>query len=163
MAREERQELSRRCAPVMVLRFLPLLLLALSACGSYPRDPDGTLDRVRASHVFRVGLIPTAPGADARAPAFLAAVTNATGARPVTVTGGAEPLLLELEAGKLDLVIGELADDSPWVDRVSILDPLAERTTPSGRVTLHPIAKNGENAWIMLLERQRRLVGGPKR
>jgi hypothetical protein len=135
-----------------------ILLWSLSACG-IPRDPDGTLDRVRAERSFRVGLIASGDqrvGAD-REQAFLKRVSAATGARAVVTDGAAEPLLLQLEDGKLDLVLGPVSPKSPWVNEVAILRPLGQ-TIEEPNLLVVPIARNGENAWIMLLEREARAV-----
>ena len=134
----------------------PLLLLA--GCSALPRDPDGTLARVERSHRFRVGLIaaPDQP-LDQRASAYVARVAQATGARPLVKRGASEPLLLDLEAGGLDLVVGPVAKDSPWRPEVAILLPLAERHGDQA-LQLTPIARNGENRWIMLLEREARAI-----
>ncbi|HEX8240699.1 MAG TPA: hypothetical protein VF574_13255 [Allosphingosinicella sp.] len=132
--------------------------LTLAACDRLPMDPDGTLDRVRSEGRFRVGLIATGPKSD-RGPekAFLAGIVRATGARPVVKQGASEPLLLDLEDGDLDLVIGPLSSESPWVERVALLDPLGAVAGPH-EVEVTPIARNGENRWIMLLEREARAV-----
>jgi hypothetical protein len=139
-------------------RFALLLVLLVAGCANYPRDPAGTLDRIRAERVFRVGIIAgDMPAAErAKVQAYLAAVSGETGARPQLSTGAAEPLLLRLKQGALDLVVGPLAADSPWLDDVSIIEPLAERREGEETVALSPIARNGENAWIMLLERAAR-------
>lgn len=137
------------------------LAVTLSGCGSIPRDPDGTLDRVRSQRLFRVGLIAdggSAVGAS-EAAAFVAAVSRATGARPAVRQGASEPLLLDLEAGKLDLVIGAVSPKSPWAAEVAILRPIAEPTAPQ-HLVVTPIARNGENGWIMLLERAADAVAG---
>lgn len=133
--------------------------LLLTACGTMPRDPDGTLDRVRAERSFRVGVIAGggAPAADAMQRAFIARLAASTGARPAFVAGAAEPLLLQLEAGELDLVVGALAADTPWIARVALLEPLAEPA--SGQAPANSVAaRNGENAWIMQLEQDLRAV-----
>jgi hypothetical protein len=142
--------------------FLACLGLAalLPACGAFPKDIDGTSERVRAAGIVRVGLI-AGPGpatAQERAliAAYLARVGRAAGAAPRIVTGAAEPLLAGLEADRLDLVLGEIATDSPWVDDVAVIEPLAERALERRRIGLSPIARNGENRWIMLLEREAR-------
>ncbi len=134
------------------------LLVLLCGCGSIPRDPEGTLDRVRAEHRFRIGFIASdATRLDAATEkAFIARVAAATGARPVVSSGASEPLLAGLEQGKFDLVIGELAPDSPWISRVAILPAIGEEGVDDSRVLLRPIARNGENAWISLLEREAR-------
>jgi hypothetical protein len=145
-------------------RLLLLCLgIALAGCGSLPRDPDGTLERVRSERLFRVGLVADggATAGDSETKAFLAAVSGATGARPDVRQGAAEPLLLDLEDGKLDLVIGAVSPKSPWAAEVAILRPIAEPTAPE-HLIVTPIARNGENKWIMLLEREADAVaGGP--
>ena len=133
--------------------------LALAGCDSLPKDPDGTLDRVRTQRSFRVGLIATGDveiGGDRR-DAFLRRVAQATGAAPAVKEGAAEPLLLELEDGQLDLVVGVISPDSPWVGRVTLLKPIGETVAPQ-HLLLTPMARNGENRWIMLLEREARAV-----
>lgn len=141
-----------------------LFILALAGCGYLPRDPDGTLERVKAERVYRVGLI-----ADGQPPvvaleeaAFLASVSRATGARPELRQGASEPLLLDLQDGKLDLVIGKVAPKSPWVQEVAILKPIGEMVAPQ-HLVITPIARNGENRWIMLLEREVDAVSGRAR
>lgn len=132
---------------------LPMLMLA--ACQNYPRDTAGTLQRIQSGHVVRVGLI--AGEAETRDQAKIAAyldrVSKATGARPVVTRGAAEPLLLRLDQGALDLVIGDMSESSPWVADVMVIEPIGETMIGKERVLLSPIARNGENRWIMLLER----------
>jgi hypothetical protein len=96
---------------------------------------------------------------DSETAAFLAAVSRATGARAAVRQGAAEPLLLDLEAGKLDLVIGAISPKSPWAAEVAILRPIAEPTAPQ-HLVVTPVARNGENKWIMLLEREADSVAG---
>ncbi len=132
-------------------------VLALAGCDRLPEDPDGTLDRVKAERSFRVGLIATgdsAFGAEEQR-AYLSRVARATGATPRVREGASEPLLIALEEGKLDLVIGPLSPESPWLSRVALLEPIGETRTPQ-HLALTPIARNGENRWIMLLEAEAR-------
>lgn len=131
------------------------LVAVLGGCGSLPRDPDGTLQRVSAGRVIRVGLIADGPATtgDAAVAAYLERLSRATGARAEVTRGASEPLLLELEAGKLDLVLGAVSPQSPWASEVAILRPIAEATAPQ-HLVVTPIARNGENRWIMLLERE---------
>lgn len=137
--------------------------LTLAACDRLPTDPDGTLDRVQSERRFRVGLIATGgTPADRRLEsAFLARIARSTGARPAVKQGASEPLLLDLEDGGLDLVIGPLSSESPWVERVALLEPLGAVPGPH-EVQVTPIARNGENRWIMLLEREARAVAAGK-
>ena len=134
-------------------------LATLAACGlEVPRDIDGTLKRIQADHVIRVGLI-QGPAAEAQRPrisALLARLRAATGATPRVARGAAEPLLAALEDDQLDLVIGEIAQDSPWQTDVTVVEPLAERSVGQRRLGVSPIVRNGENAWVMLIERETR-------
>lgn len=140
----------------------PLILCALlcaAGCGRIPADPEGTLDRVREDRTFRAGLISSGErrAAGTEEKKFLDRVAAATGARPILTEGAAEPLLLELEEGGLDLVVGPVGPDSPWKKRVAILRPIGMTIEPPSLLIV-PIARNGENRWIMLLEREARAV-----
>lgn len=133
--------------------------LALAGCDRLPRDPDGTLDRVKAERSFRVGLIASgdSPVGAERQRAYLSRLAEATGATPRLKEGASEPLLIELEEGRLDLVIGPLSPESPWISRVALLEPIGETVAPQ-HLALTPIARNGENRWIMLLEAEARAL-----
>jgi hypothetical protein len=131
-----------------------LAALALAGgCARLPQDPDGTLDRVRREHAFRVGLV-DGP-VDPRAAAHLGRVARATGARPRLTRGQTEPLLLALEAGELDLVANaRFVKDTPWKARVALGPAFGE-----GPVRLRAAARNGENAWVTLVEREAHAMG----
>ena len=157
---EELAEPRLRSASEMKRGLLLLGALLASGCGQFPKDPDGTLMHVRAEHVFRVGIIAPGPGpgrlARERVEAFLDGVAEETSARPTFSIGAAEPLLAKLEEGRLDLVIGALTSSSPWTTRVAMMPPLHEQVAAGEHYLLTPMAKNGENAWIMLLESEAR-------
>jgi len=136
------------------MKMLPLLAVALCAsCGQIPKDPERTLERVRAERRFKVGIIASGEpvGAD-RQRLFLSRVSAATQARPAVETGAAEPLLGKLEEGELDLVVGPMAPHSPWSKLVTFLPPLGEQVTREGHIHLVAAARHGENAWITLLD-----------
>lgn len=139
----------------MIIRLclLGLSLLFLSACDSLPRDPDGTLDRVREDRVLRAGIVAGLADQDP-ARRYIGRVGGRAGAMAEIEAGSAEHLFARLDAGEIDLVIGEFGAVSPWSRHVSFLPALAERTTLHGNVLLVPAAKNGENAWIALLHRE---------
>ncbi len=134
---------------------LILCSLALSACADYPRDIEATEQHVRSSHIVRVGMIE----GDRRArhaiaiDEYLAGVERAVGARRVLTSGTAENLFAALDANELDLVVGEFASDTPWLTEVTIIEPIAERSEGSRSFQLSPVARNGENRWIMTLEK----------
>lgn len=140
----------------IVKRWRFLILALLAGCGNIPRDPDGTLDRVRRDHVIRTGLVQGGSAADASGwRRVLARVAANTGALPVFRSGALEPLLLDLEAGELDLVVGGRFDEkTPWKTRVTLGPPIGSIETPAGTTGGHIVARNGENAWIMLIQRE---------
>lgn len=133
-----------------------LISAVLAGCGGIPRDPEGTLERVRRDHLIRVGLVTGAgqQGGD-RWRDLLAGLSRATGARPAIRQDALEPLLLRLEAGDLDLVVGgRFAEDTPWKTRVALGPVLDHRPVAQGAPTEHAAARNGENAWVILIQRQ---------
>lgn len=136
------------------------LALLLGGCSEIPKDPEGTLDRIKAERAFRVGIIGSdgSPAGADRQRLMLQRVVQATGAAADIERGATEPLLTRLEEGELDFVLGEIAPASPWGKRVTILPPLGEEVTKDGHVHVVAIARNGENAWISLLYREARAV-----
>ena len=88
------------------------------------------------------------------AQAFVSRVENATGAKAKIDRGPTESQIARLESGDLDLVIGEFAEDSPWASEAAIIEPLQRRQIRRRSLGLSPVAANGENRWIALLERE---------
>ena len=145
----------------MKIAFVLALLLSCASCNDFPRDPDGTLERIRSEGSFKVGLVAplSVQGSSPELVAFLAGVASATSARPAVSTGDTEPLLKLLEEGELDLVIGHFDKKSPWATMVEIGPAL--RTEQQGKAEIHlaPVMPIGENAWIALVEAEARNVG----
>jgi hypothetical protein len=137
------------------LRHWPILAcLLLAACGPYPRDVSGTLDTIEQSGRIRVGLADLRPEDRPTAQAFINRVEEATGATAEVDNGHLEGQLARLEEGQLDLVLGELAEDTPWLPSVAIVEPLRKRREGKRVLGLSPVAANGENRWVALLERE---------
>lgn len=146
---------------------MTIALIACSmatGCDHYPRDIEGTLDHVRDQREFRVGLVASGNGSSHAllVGEYLGRVGRVTGAQPRITIGAAEPLLVKLEDGDLDLVVGQFATDSPWLTDVAVIEPLAQGQLRGRQVSLNPVARNGENRWIMLLEQQVRDMGAAK-
>jgi len=140
---------------------LPILAMMFAlGCSEIPKDPEGTLERVRAEGVFKVGLIASEQppvGAD-RSRMLVERVGQRAKAEPQFEKGASEPLLAKLEEGELDMVIGELAPASPWAKAVTLLTPLGEQVSQDDHVHLVVALRNGENAWIGLVDREARAV-----
>ncbi len=165
MARPARQELRGRVGRFrFVMKAAPILLLValLTGCTDLPRDPDGTSERIAASRAIRIGLVPgDTRFADTARSRFLTQLTAATGARSTFVSGSTESLLQQLERGDLDLVLTPLDPKSPWVARVTPGPPLADKGSGERRVQYQAVMRNGENRWIMTVEKASRASADP--
>jgi polar amino acid transport system substrate-binding protein len=146
------------------MRLISLLLstLTLAACG-LPRDPEGTLDRVRGG-TLRVGFVVDTPwvteagqGAGGIEGAIAAELARTLGARIAWTHASETPLLTALHDGDLDLVIAGLTKDSPWAAKASFTRPYyVDTATVHGKRTEVPhvvAVRPGENAWQVHVER----------
>ena len=142
-----------------------IALLALAGgCAELPRDPEGTLDRIMRDRTFRVGIVASgsvSPGVH-QGRALIERVAAAAGARPMLEAGAAEPLLMRLEQGELDLVIGEFHSKSPWMTHVHLLPPLASSRAGEEETMVAAATRNGENRWIRLVDRESRALAPPQ-
>ena len=134
-------------------------LLALASCGDFPRDPEKTLEKVRAEKSFKVGLAQGGEALDPSAQLLIGRIGAATGAQPEVERGDAEPLLTRLESGQIDLVIGRFSAVTPWSQLVSFSPPLRIEARDGAELHLVAAMRNGENAWISLIEREARELG----
>jgi hypothetical protein len=133
-----------------------LLSWSLVACDALPRDPDGTLDRVRASHVINVGFAGAEMPPQARR--LLKTLARQNGARIQLTQGSLEPLIVALDGDRIDLVIAETAKRTPWKTLVAPGPPLLGRGEGDDRVEWRALMKNGENRWIMHIEAASRAI-----
>lgn len=112
--------------------------LALTAC-DIPRDPEGTLQRIRGTEMV-VGATEAEPfvifengepaaGVEVRLVEAMAADFDA---EIDWVTGSEEQLLSALEVGELDLVIGGLTSTNPWSANVTLTHPYLTTFTGVG-------------------------------
>ena len=108
-----------------------LLVCMAVACGGIPRDPEGTLDRVRGG-VLRVGFTDAPPFAEGPDddPAgveveLVKQFAEELGASVEWVKGAEAELFEALEVRALDLVIGGYSSSDPWVASVGVTRPYA--------------------------------------
>jgi polar amino acid transport system substrate-binding protein len=111
-----------------------LLLAAIAVAGcQYPRDPDGTLNRVEGG-VMRVGVTEADPWVllDGDRPVGGAEVELArrfardVGARIEWVHGSEEELVDAAKEGQVDLILGGLTSKSRWKKDVAFTRPYVE-------------------------------------
>jgi polar amino acid transport system substrate-binding protein len=127
------------------------LLLAIGAC-DLPRDPKGTLDRVRGG-TMRVGIAENPPwttfaagGSAAGIEGALAAeVARELQARIAWVRAPESQLLEALHLGELEMVIGGLTDGTPWKQSVALTKPFYTDTivvgAPAGTPRLRSVER----------------------
>src|SRR5436305_9785990 len=106
-------------------RAVAFVFILTAGCGSLPRDPKHTLDRVRRQHTMRVGLVEHAPwvvrtngepgGSDVE---FVRRVAASLGATPDWRWGSEDQHMRALEDFQLDLLIAGLRPDTPWKSKV---------------------------------------------
>lgn len=139
-----------------------LLILALTVslvgCGAtIPADPDGTLQTVSGGDL-RVGIspdegltdvsgdVPTGPLVD-----LVHAFAESVDADVDWTIDGEETLVGMMEEDKLDLVVGGLTDQTPWIDRVGVTRGYTgiEGAGDRAIVMFVPL---GENAFLSKLE-----------
>lgn len=156
----------RRPLPrVLLVVLAAALTTGVTACGgSFPADPDGTLETIRTNRTIRVGASHHPP--QVSQPTEKDA--SPTGSEVDLVTGYARhlgasvewtvdsetALVEQLEEGQLDLVIAGLQADSVWADRAGLTRPYVEEEEPDGSSVPRVIATPaGENALLSDLER----------
>lgn len=141
----------RRAATGAVL----LLAALLAGCDAYPRDPEGTTERVQESGTLRGGVVATGNGPEdsERQLAERIAAEAGKGAEVELEVGSGETLLRKLNEGELDLVIGYFGDSSPWKSKVAFTKPKGGADAESQVPVLRAAVRRGENRWLILVER----------
>jgi polar amino acid transport system substrate-binding protein len=124
---------------VRALVLAVLLAAAVAAGCQYPRDPDGTLNRVEGG-VMRVGVTESDPWVlmDGDEPSGGAEVELArrfardVGARIEWVQGSEEELVDAAKEGQVDLILAGLTNKSRWKKDVAFTRPYVETHTVVG-------------------------------
>jgi ABC-type amino acid transport substrate-binding protein len=157
---------------VRVLAVVAPLLVTGSLAGCalvpehFPADPKDTLTRVEGGHL-RVGVAPNPPWtelpqgaeADPLRPSgvevdLLEGFARTVDAEVVWEAGSEERLVGDLEAGKLDVVVGGLTARTPWSSHAAVTRPYASVPGETGQEELHVmLTPMGENAFLVELER----------
>jgi hypothetical protein len=141
-------------------------LLVVLGCG-LPRDPEGTLDRVRGGEL-RAGAVVNPPfvvleegrisGTDVR---LVESFAEAHGARVTWSIAPGEDLVAALEEFRVDVVAGGLTRDDPRLAKLGTTRPYTPETPPTSSLLLeNPPAKEyvlavppGENRFLLTLDR----------
>lgn len=140
---------------------LVVLSLALTGCGmSIPTDPGGTLETA-VNGSLRVGVtdsgewVQLETGRDPLGiePRLIREFASSIDSRIVWVPGSEHELVEDLTNGELDLVIGGLADDTPWTKEAGLTRPYLETSDERGKTVKHVmLVPMGENAFLLKLD-----------
>lgn len=132
--------------------------MSLSGCGiTVPTDPDGSLDRIEGG-MLRAGASPETglvevDGQEVSGPLpdLVTAFAHDHDATVEWTVNSEESLVVDLEEGDLDVVVGGMTADSPWASRVGITRGYPDLPGANGRpvVLLVPL---GENRLLSELE-----------
>ncbi|MGF9649343.1 ABC transporter substrate-binding protein [Pseudarthrobacter oxydans] len=148
----------------LVAGLLLAVLLMLTGCaGSFPADPQGTLQKAQGG-TLRVGASMNGDwvriSADAssdvqgREADLVRDFAAQLGADVEWVAGTEQVLAEELKHGGLDLVIGGLDDKTPWVTHAGLTRPYAESRDGRGNLHKHVmLVPLGENAFLLELDK----------
>lgn len=139
-----------------MLRQWPVsVLLLLSAC-ALPRDPEGTSQRIAATHELRVGATDNDPWTNAHSaepsgiePDLVRRFAGELGARILWTRGSETVLAQALKHHELDLAIGGFDAKTPWKSVAGVSQPFA--TAEDGRKHVFLVAP-GENRFILSLD-----------
>lgn len=131
---------------------------ALAGCGvSVPADPDGTLQTVSGGEL-RVGVSADENLADVSADTpsgpiidLVDTFADSLDAEVEWTIGSEETLVTMVEEGDLDLVVGGLTDQTPWIDRVGVTRGYREVDGAEDRAIVMFVPL-GENAFLTELE-----------
>lgn len=135
-----------------------LACLLLSACDVLPRDPAGTSNRIAQDRKFTVALADPSISEAPQVGKLIHEIERKTGARAQWRPGSGEAVLQQLDDGTLDLVIGRFTANSPWATDVAFGPPLATTGSKDAPLILKAAMRNGENRWIMTIERASRII-----
>jgi ABC-type amino acid transport substrate-binding protein len=151
-------------------RTLMAVLLAgvmlVAGCGTYPADPQGTLEKVSGG-TLRVGASqngdwvrisaqgnPGTDGVQGSEAELVRRFAQTLGAEVEWTIGTEQVLADELKHGGLDLVIGGLDDKTPWSTHAGLTRPYMESRDSRGSLHKHiMLVPMGENAFLLELDR----------
>lgn len=129
-----------------------VILLSLAGCDAFPEDPNGTMRRVQTAGVLTAGVVADEP-VEVQEISSAQKVARAAGVHLKIIKGSSTILLRRLEKGRLDLVVGEFASESPWKGRVALTAPVVVNSAPADEPVLRAALQSGENRWLMFVSK----------
>lgn len=139
------------------------LLLVLTGCGAVtiPSDPNGTLKEITGG-TLRVGVtefepwVQLEPGQEPQGvePDLVREFADARDAGIEWVQGAEHELAEQIKHDKLDIIIGGIASDTPWMKHAGVTKPYVETVDPRGKTVKHVmLVPLGENRFLLTLDK----------
>ncbi len=135
------------------MKMLGLLALAATAsgCDEFPKDIAGTTEGVLARGAMRAGIVAGGPAVEERA--LVERLANSMSVDADIRDGATEDLIQRLNAGEIDVVVGEFAKSTPWSTRTAMTSSARAIAPPKDHPVLRALVRPGENRWLILVER----------
>jgi polar amino acid transport system substrate-binding protein len=139
-------------AAILALIAVPL---SLGGC-EYPRDPEGTLDRVEGG-TMRVGVVESPPWAEFNGgspigvePTLIRGFADELDAEVKWVSGSESELVAAMTGYQLDVIVGGLDRSSPWALEVALTRPYVDTNVEVGGPPGYdpPEDLAGERIWV---------------
>lgn len=123
--------MSMQNGPFRSFIFLFTVLLLLVGCDGFPRDPEGSLERIRDQGVLRVGAIFNSPWVtdmrdnqlNGMEGELVRGFAEELGVEVETVWGGDQELFEALIHNELDVMVGGFTAKNPWMEQVGFTSP----------------------------------------
>ena len=139
-----------------MLRCWPVLLSLVTVSCGLPRDPEGTSERIAATHELRVGVTDNGAWVDADSsepdgiePELVREFARRIGARVLWSRGSETSLAQALKHHELDLAIGGFDAKTPWKSIAGVSRPFVETADMKKHVFL---TAPGESRFILTLD-----------
>lgn len=142
---------------------LLIVCMMLGACNALPRDPAGTSERIGRAKTFSVAAVDHSVRATPEVFRLIGEIERRTRARARWEPGSGEALLQRLDDGTLDLAVGNFRQSSPWESDIAFAPPLSSSGSKNAPMEMKAAMRNGENRWIMTVERASRAVSAEAR
>jgi len=133
-----------------VIAALLLLLPALAGC-DLPRDPQGTLDKVRGGTIT-VGVNADDEPADPRERAALERLAGDVGADLSFRVDELHTLIADLEGGRIDMIAGHIPKTTPFAEKVGLSASVSRMTLGDDEVKTVFAVRKGENGFLTAVE-----------
>ena len=153
--------MSGRRSARRALAMAAVLSVATAGCSTFPKDSEGTLDRVRGGTLV-VGVsehepwTSVGPGGDVSGTevSLVEGFADSLGAEIEWEIGPESVLADEVKRGQVDILIGGLTSVSPWKSDLSLTRPYTKVKSEDGKEQKMVMGvPKGENAFQVALER----------